>query len=44
MIQKMEGDVYVAHVQRNLTKERNDNPKNADAQGALGALCHKRVT
>jgi cytochrome c-type biogenesis protein CcmH/NrfG len=37
MIQRMEGDVKEAA--QSLTKSVNGNPKNGDAQGALGALC-----
>jgi Flp pilus assembly protein TadD len=37
MIQKMEGDVSGAVL--SLSKSVTGNPKNADAQGALGALC-----
>jgi tetratricopeptide (TPR) repeat protein len=37
MIQKMEGDVSGAV--QSLAKSVAGNPKNADAQGALGALC-----
>jgi Flp pilus assembly protein TadD len=37
MIQKMEGDVSGAI--QNLSKSVAGNPKNADAQSALGALC-----
>ena len=37
MIQKMEGDVSGAI--QSLSKSVTGNPKNADAQGALGALC-----
>jgi Flp pilus assembly protein TadD len=37
MIQKMEGDVSGAI--QSLTKSVTGNPRNADAQGALGALC-----
>ncbi len=37
MIQKMQGDVSGAV--QSLSKSTGGNPKNADAQGALGALC-----
>lgn len=37
MIQKMEGDISGAV--QSLSKSVTGNPKNADAQGALGALC-----
>jgi len=37
VIQKMEGDVSGAI--QSLSKSVTGNPKNADAQGALGALC-----
>jgi tetratricopeptide (TPR) repeat protein len=37
MIQRMEGDVKGAA--QSLMKSVNGNPKNGDAQGALGALC-----
>jgi cytochrome c-type biogenesis protein CcmH/NrfG len=37
MIQRMDGDVKEAA--QSLTKSVNGNPKNGDAQGALGALC-----
>ena len=37
MIQKMEGNVSAAV--QNLAKSVAGNPKNADAQGALGSLC-----